>query len=85
MFDSVGRVTSRSPGRRAGALLLSLLFNGGALGGLTWLGARAVEEVDVVEAFLERPIPPPRSRRPARVPPLRLRRPSSPRRTSSPP
>lgn len=56
MFDSVGRATSRSPRRRLGALLLSLVFNGGALGALSWLGARAVEEVAVVEAVLERPI-----------------------------
>lgn len=55
MFDSVGRVTSRSP-RRLGPLLLSLLLNGGALGTLSWLGARAIEEVNEVEAFLERPI-----------------------------
>ncbi|MDP2311228.1 MAG: hypothetical protein Q8P18_34730 [Pseudomonadota bacterium] len=56
MFDSVGRATSRSPRRRVGALLLSLVFNGGAVGALTWLGGRAIEEVKEVEAVLERPI-----------------------------
>lgn len=55
MFDSVGRVTSRSP-RRLGPLLLSLLLNGGVIGAVSWLGARAIEEVEQVDAFLERPI-----------------------------
>ncbi len=56
MFDTVGRVTARSPRRRVGALLLALVLNGGSLGILTWIGAGAVEAVEEVEAMIERPI-----------------------------
>ncbi|MBM4368886.1 MAG: energy transducer TonB [Deltaproteobacteria bacterium] len=63
MFDNVGRNQKQNAGRSAGSLVLSLVLNGGALGGMAWLTTAAVENAEEIKEVLTvvdlSPPPPP--------------------------
>ena len=45
MFETVGQDKKQDKSRAAGSMFLSLLINGGFVGGLIWAGASVAEEV----------------------------------------
>ena len=64
MFEGVGENRSQGKGRQAGAMIASLLFNGGIIGILIYFGNQVVEEVQEeipveVTFFNAAPPPPP--------------------------
>lgn len=83
MFDSVGKSRKQDPVRAASSMLLSLLMNGGFIGGLWYLGSKVVEEVQKEEAvevtfFDQAPPPPPPPPPPSSAPKPKNPKPKAP-------